>query len=141
MNDSPNFFWGHSMDFGQAIKTCLNKYATFSGRAQRSEYWYFFLFMMIVNIVASVLDSAIFEDLPIFALLATLALLVPSISVSVRRLHDTDRSGWWLLLGFIPVVGVIVLIVFFCHRGTAGSNQFGPDPLQGSISSSHTARA
>jgi uncharacterized membrane protein YhaH (DUF805 family) len=129
------------MDFGQSIKTCLNKYATFSGRAQRSEYWYFFLFMMIVNIVTSILDSAILEDLPIFSLLATLALLVPSISVSVRRLHDTDRSGWWLLLGFIPVVGVIVLIVFFCRRGTVGSNQFGSDPLQGSISSSYMARA
>jgi uncharacterized membrane protein YhaH (DUF805 family) len=129
------------MDFGQSIKTCLNKYATFSGRAQRSEYWYFFLFMMIVNIVTSILDAAILEDLPIFSLFATLALLVPSISVSVRRLHDTDRSGWWLLLGFIPVVGVIVLVVFFCQRGTVGSNQFGSDPLQGSISSSHTARA
>src|SRR5919107_5806283 len=115
---------GHSMGFGQSIKTCLNKYATFSGRAQRSEYWYFFLFMMIVNIVTSILDSAILEDLPIFSLLATLALLIPSISVSVRRLHDTDRSGWWLLLGFIPVVGVIVLIIFFCQRGTVGSNQF-----------------
>jgi uncharacterized membrane protein YhaH (DUF805 family) len=129
------------MDFGQSIKTCLNKYATFSGRAQRSEYWYFLLFMMIVNIVTSILDAAILEDLPIFSLFATLALLVPSISVSVRRLHDTDRSGWWLLLGFIPVVGVIVLVVFFCQRGTVGSNQFGSDPLQGPISSSHTARA
>ena len=129
------------MDFGQSIKTCLNKYATFSGRAQRSEYWYFFLFMMIVNIVTSILDSAILEDLPIFSLLATLALLVPSISVSVRRLHDTDRSGWWLLLGFIPVVGVIALIVFFCQRGTVGSNQFGSNLLQGSIPSSHTAHA
>jgi uncharacterized membrane protein YhaH (DUF805 family) len=129
------------MDFGQAIKICLNKYATFSGRAQRSEYWYFFLLMIIVNIVASVLDSAIFGDIPVLYLIATLALLVPSIAAAVRRLHDTDRSGWWLLLGFIPVVGDIVLIVFFCQRGTVGSNQFGPDPLQASITTTHMARA
>jgi len=129
------------MDFSQAVKTCLNKYATFSGRARRSEYWYFFLFMMIVNIVASVLDSVIFGDMPLLYLIATLGLLVPSIAAGVRRLHDTDKSGWWLLLGLIPVVGVIVLIVFFSQRGTVGSNQFGPDPLQASISNAHVARA
>src|SRR3712207_2913707 len=108
------------MDFAQAIKTCLNKYATFAGRAQRSEYWYFFLLMIVVDIVASVLDSAIFGDMPVLYLIATLALIVPSIAAAVRRLHDTERSGWWLLLGFIPVVGTIVLIVFFCQRGTVG---------------------
>jgi uncharacterized membrane protein YhaH (DUF805 family) len=129
------------MDFSQAIKTCLNKYATFSGRAQRSEYWYFFLFMVVVNVVASVLDSAIFGDIPVLYLIATLAIIVPSIAVGVRRLHDTDRSGWWLLLGFIPVVGAIVLIVFFCQPGTVGLNQFGPDPLQASNSNAHMARA
>jgi uncharacterized membrane protein YhaH (DUF805 family) len=129
------------MDFSQAIKTCLNKYATFSGRAQRSEYWYFFLFMIVVNIVASVLDSIIFGDIPVLYLIATLALLVPSIAAGVRRLHDTDKSGWWLLLGLIPVVGAIVLIVFFCQRGTVGPNQFGPDPLQASISNARMARA
>jgi uncharacterized membrane protein YhaH (DUF805 family) len=129
------------MDFGQAIKTCLNKYATFSGRATRSEYWYFFLFLMIVNIVASVLDSTIFGDMPVLYLIATLVLLVPSIAAGVRRLHDTDKSGWWLLLGLIPVIGAIVLIVFFCQRGTVGTNQFGPNPLQASITSAHMARA
>jgi uncharacterized membrane protein YhaH (DUF805 family) len=129
------------MDFGQAIKTCLNKYATFSGRAIRSEYWYFFLFLMIVNIVASVLDSTIFGDMPVLYLIATLVLLVPSIAAGVRRLHDTDKSGWWLLLGLIPVIGAIVLIVFFCQRGTVGTNQFGPNPLQASITSAHMARA
>ena len=129
------------MDFTQAIRTCLNKYATFTGRAQRSEYWYFFLFLVIVNIVASVLDSAIFGDISVLYLIATLALLVPSIAAGVRRLHDTDKSGWWLLLGFIPVVGAIVLIVFFCQRGTVGPNQFGPDPLQASIANAHMARA
>jgi uncharacterized membrane protein YhaH (DUF805 family) len=128
------------MNFGQAIKTCLNKYATFSGRATRSEYWYFFLFLVIVNIVASVLDSTIFGDMPVLYLIATLALLVPSIAAGVRRLHDTDKSGWWLLVGLIPVIGTIVLIVFFCQRGSVGTNQFGPDPLQASITSAHMAR-
>jgi uncharacterized membrane protein YhaH (DUF805 family) len=129
------------MDFAQAVKTCLNKYATFSGRAQRSEYWYFFLFMVIVNIVASVLDSIIFGDMPVLYLISTLALIVPSIAAGVRRLHDTDKSGWWLLLGLIPFVGAIVLIVFFCQRGTVGQNQFGADPLQASLSNAHMARA
>jgi uncharacterized membrane protein YhaH (DUF805 family) len=129
------------MDFSQAIKTCLNKYATFSGRAQRSEYWYFFLFMVIANIVASVVDSVIFGDTPVLYLIATLALLVPSIAAGVRRLHDTDKSGWWLLLGLIPFVGAIVLIVFFCQRGTVGQNQFGPDPLQATIANAQMARA
>ncbi|KFG70191.1 DUF805 domain-containing protein [Microvirga sp. BSC39] len=129
------------MDFAQAIRTGLNKYATFTGRAQRSEYWYFFLFLMITNIVASVLDSVIFGDIPVLYLIATLALIIPSIAAGVRRLHDTDKSGWWLLLGFIPLVGAIVLIVFFCQRGTVGPNQFGPDPLQASIANAHMARA
>jgi uncharacterized membrane protein YhaH (DUF805 family) len=128
------------MNFGQAIKTCLNKYATFSGRATRSEYWYFFLFLVIVNIVASVLDSTIFGAMPVLYLIATLALLVPSIAAGVRRLHDTDKAGWWLLVGLIPVIGTIVLIVFFCQRGSVGTNQFGPDPLQASITSAHMAR-
>ena len=129
------------MDFSQAIKTSLNNYATFSGRAQRSEYWYFFLFLVLANIVASVLDSVIFGDIPVLYLIATLALLVPSIAAGVRRLHDTDKSGRWLLLGLIPVVGAIVLIVFFCQRGTVGPNQFEPDPLQASTANAHMARA
>ena len=129
------------MDFGQAIKTCLNKYATFSGRAQRSEYWYFFLFTAVVNIVASVLDATIFGDMAVLYVIATLVLLLPSIAAGVRRLHDTDKSGWWLLISFIPAIGIIVLIVFFCQRGTVGPNRFGPDPLQGSLSNTHTATA
>ncbi|MBD2750097.1 DUF805 domain-containing protein [Microvirga sp. BT688] len=129
------------MDFSQSIKTCLNKYATFTGRAQRSEYWYFFLVMVLANIVASVLDSVIFGDIPVLYLIATLALLVPSIAAGVRRLHDTDKSGWWLLLGLVPFVGAIVLIVFFCQRGTVGPNQFGPDPMQASIANAQMARA
>jgi len=134
-------FVGQTMDFGQAIKTCLNKYATFSGRAQRSEYWYFFLFMLLADMIAGFLDSAIFGDVPVLYLIATLGLLVPGIAVGVRRLHDTDKSGWWLLIGLIPVVGVIVLIVFFCQPGSAGPNRFGLDPLQDSGANTRLARA
>ncbi|MBB4039546.1 uncharacterized membrane protein YhaH (DUF805 family) [Microvirga flocculans] len=129
------------MNFGQAVRTCLNNYANFSGRAQRSEYWYFFLFIVIANIATSILDAVLFDETPVFYLVATLALLVPSISAGVRRLHDLEKSGWWLLIGFIPLIGAIILIVFFCQRGTVGPNQFGPDPLQASLPDTHAARA
>ncbi len=103
--------------FLDAIKICLSKYADFKGRASRSEYWWFLLFTLIVYGVTAFL--------PIISLIAVLALLVPSISAAVRRLHDTDRSGWWYLLSLVPVVGTIVLIVFLCQRGTEEQNRFG----------------
>ncbi len=129
------------MDFGQAVKSTFSKYATFSGRAPRSEYWYFFLFTTIVYLVTNVLDVAVFDAATVFSLIASLVFLVPSLSVGVRRLHDTDHSGWWCLLGLVPVVGWIVLIVWFCQRGTAGSNRFGPDPLAGSTVNPSLAQA
>jgi uncharacterized membrane protein YhaH (DUF805 family) len=103
--------------FVDAIKICLGKYADFNGRASRSEYWWFFLFTFIVYVVTAFL--------PFISLIAVLALLVPSISAAVRRLHDTDRSGWWYLIFLVPFVGAIVLIVFLCQRGTEGQNRFG----------------
>ncbi|MBC7906618.1 MAG: DUF805 domain-containing protein [Rhodospirillaceae bacterium] len=115
------------MDFVTAVKTCLNKYATFQGRASRSEYWFFTLFTVIVPIIASIMDGGM--DLGPFEVLATLALLLPSTSVGVRRLHDTDRSGWWYLLPLIPLIGIIVLIIWFCTKGSAGTNRFGEYPL------------
>jgi uncharacterized membrane protein YhaH (DUF805 family) len=119
------------MGFGAAVSAGFANYVNFSGRAPRSEYWYWVLFTIIVSIVASAIDSFVFGtggmtgQIGIVDSLATLALLLPSISVGVRRLHDLDRSGWWLLLVFIPLIGGIVLIVWFCMRGTAGSNRFG----------------
>jgi len=115
------------MDFGQSISTCLSKYATFSGRASRSEYWWFVLFSVLVSFGTQFLD--IFLGLFLLNLIASLALLLPSLAVGVRRLHDTDRSGWWLLLLLIPVIGWIVVLVFNCMRGTVGPNRFGEDPL------------
>jgi uncharacterized membrane protein YhaH (DUF805 family) len=113
--------------------TALKKYAVFSGRSRRSEYWYFILFYFIIYIALAFVDrvAGTFDPKSGIGLLTAifaLALLIPSLSVSVRRLHDTDRSGWWLLIGFIPLIGAIVLIVFFAQDSGAGTNRFGPNP-------------
>ena len=119
------------MGFGEAISTGFSNYVNFSGRAVRSEYWYWTLFTIVGGIVASVVDMAAFGGgmmaggLGIVAALFNLAILLPSIAVGVRRLHDLDKSGWWLLLIFIPLIGAIILIVWFCTRGTPGPNRFG----------------
>jgi len=115
------------MDFVTSIKTCLGKYATFQGRASRSEYWYFTLFLCLVSVVTQIAAAVA----PILGLLGfvVLALVIPGIAVAVRRLHDGDRSGWWYLLFLIPLIGGIVLLIWFCKRGTAGDNRFGGDPV------------
>ncbi|HEY3115437.1 MAG TPA: DUF805 domain-containing protein [Chloroflexota bacterium] len=118
--------------FQTAIRTSFNKYATFTGRAARAEFWYFALFRLIVAIVAGILDNAIFRGASPLGAITSLALLLPSLAVSVRRLHDLDKSGWWVLIGFIPVVGWIVLLIWNVNRGTVGPNQYGEDPLAGS---------
>jgi uncharacterized membrane protein YhaH (DUF805 family) len=115
------------MGFADAITVCFAKYAVFAGRARRSEYWFFALFEALVNIVAGVIDNLVNSDWP--SMLVSLGLLLPSLAVAVRRLHDIDRSGWWLLIGLIPVVGWIVLLIWACMKGTAGPNRFGPDPV------------
>jgi uncharacterized membrane protein YhaH (DUF805 family) len=128
------------MDFGQAIQSCFHRYATFVGRAPRSEYWYFILFTCLVSIVAGVLDVAMFGDSEIFNAIAAIALLLPTLAVTVRRLHDKDYSGWWVLLSLIPLIGAIVLVVWFCQRGTVGPNRFGPDPLMAGSTAASLAR-
>jgi uncharacterized membrane protein YhaH (DUF805 family) len=103
------------------------RYAKFDGRANRAEFWWFTLFNFIVNAVINVLAQA--SDLFIVVgILYSLALLIPSIAVGMRRLHDVNRSGWWLLISLIPCVGIIVLIVFFATEGDRGPNQYGPPP-------------
>jgi uncharacterized membrane protein YhaH (DUF805 family) len=115
------------MSFQDAVRTCLTqKYVDFSGRARRSEYWWFALFNFIVGIVANVIDRVIGHT--ILGVVVSLALLLPGLSVGVRRLHDTGRSGWWLLIGLIPLVGGIVLLVFFVGDSNPGDNQHGPSP-------------
>ncbi|MGI8667754.1 MAG: DUF805 domain-containing protein [Jatrophihabitans sp.] len=117
------------MSFADAIRTVFGKYATFSGRARRSEFWWFALFAIIVDVVVGIIDSAVGNS--ILGLLVGLALVVPSLAVAVRRLHDTGRSGWWLLIGLIPIVGAIVLIVFYCQDSQAGANAHGNSPKEG----------
>ena len=105
----------------------LKKYAVFSGRARRKEYWMFFLLYFIAMIVANVIDVAAMT-MGAVTLIVSLGLFIPSLAVSIRRLHDINKSGWWMLIAFIPLVGAIVLLVFFCKDGTNGSNPFGDDP-------------
>lgn len=119
------------MDFQTAVRTCFEKYATIAGRARRSEYWWFALFLLIGNLVAGLLDSVVFSDLQVLSTVFALGTLVPSICAGVRRLHDTGRSGWWMLLMFIPLIGFLVLLYWFVQKGTDGPNEFGPDPLAG----------
>jgi len=138
------------MSFMESIRTCLSKYATFSGRAQRSEFWWFMLFLIIAQILLGLVDSMIFPPTEVMSMTSSmqdgynfnfsyqpqpitaiflLAMLLPNLGVGVRRLHDTGRSGWWWLIGLIPLIGLIVLIVFFATKGTEGDNAYGPDPL------------
>jgi uncharacterized membrane protein YhaH (DUF805 family) len=118
------------MNYYQAVQSGFSNYFNFKGRAPRSEYWYWALFTTLASIVAGVLDAYVFPTTPsgIVEPLFTLATFIPSIAVSIRRLHDIDRTGWWFLLIF-TLVGTILLLVWACFKGTAGSNRFGPDPL------------
>ena len=104
----------------------LKKYTVFSGRAQRAEYWYFILFNIIISLVLGFMDGLLGTG-GVLGGIYLLAVLLPSIAVGIRRLHDTDRSGWWLLIGLIPLVG-LVLLVFMVLDSTPGENQYGSNP-------------
>ena len=105
----------------------LKNYTGFSGRAHRTEFWMFALINWVISIVLGVAEGIIGTG-GIIGFIYMLAVLLPAIAVAIRRLHDTDRSGLWLLLCFIPVIGWLVLLIFYCLEGTSGSNQYGPDP-------------
>ncbi|EAN1627467.1 DUF805 domain-containing protein [Salmonella enterica] len=108
----------------------LKNYATFSGRARRKEYWMFVLVNIIIASVLGIIQALTgIQDTPVLTLFYSLAVLIPSISVLVRRLHDTGRSGYFAFLLLIPFVGGIVILVFMCQKGTDGDNKFGCDPL------------
>ena len=111
----------------------LKKYAVFSGRSRRKEYWFFILFVVIISIVLNIIDGLIgaYDRSMGAGLLSTifsLAILIPSIAVSVRRLHDINRTGWWVLIALVPLVGWIVLLVFHVQDSTPGTNRYGPNP-------------
>ncbi|PID36283.1 MAG: DUF805 domain-containing protein [Rhodobacterales bacterium] len=129
------------MGFSESVRTAYSKYVTFSGRATRSEYWWFTLFYTIVVLVLVFVDSTMFgtvrtdatsfsasTETPILTSIFVLTTALPMLAVVIRRLHDTDHTGWWLLISFVPIIGGIVLLVFYVTDGTRGANRFGPDP-------------
>ena len=119
----------------------LKNYATFSGRARRKEYWMFFLFNVLISLGLGVLDVVVGTysveyETGLFSGLYSLLVLIPSIAVSVRRLHDTNRSGWWIVISLIPIIGVLVLFVFMCLDSQPGTNRFGANPKETSHNTS-----
>ncbi len=107
----------------------LKKYAVFNGRARRKEYWMFVLFNVIFSAILAIIEFAIgMNDWNLLSTIYSLAVLIPSLAVSVRRLHDTDRTGWWIFIGLIPLIGAIILIVFMATEGQPGDNRYGPNP-------------
>jgi uncharacterized membrane protein YhaH (DUF805 family) len=114
------------MTFGEAVRSGFDHYAKFDGRASRPAFWWWVLFVFLVSVAANIIDFAI--GAPVFTALAGLGLLLPNLSVSIRRLHDTNRSGWWILIWLIPLIGLIVVLVFYLQQGDPGENRFGPPP-------------
>jgi uncharacterized membrane protein YhaH (DUF805 family) len=111
----------------------LKKYAVFDGRAHRQEYWMYFLISLIISIVLSVIDTAAgltkaMGGVSPLSTLYGLAVFIPGLAVGARRLHDTGRSGLWLLIAFVPCIGAILLLIWFATEGESGSNDYGPSP-------------
>ena len=120
------------MNFTEAIASAFRNYVTFSGRACRSEYWYWYLFLFICSIIANVIDYSVFSEseyTPVSTIFS-LATFLPCLAISIRRLHDIDRTGWWFLIAF-TIIGLILLLIWACMKGTTGPNRYGPDPLAG----------
>jgi uncharacterized membrane protein YhaH (DUF805 family) len=114
------------MTFGEAVKAGFDNYVKFDGRASRPEFWWWVLFAFLVSVAARLLDAAL--GIHFLYAIAGLGLFLPGLGVSIRRLHDTNRSGWWILIGLIPIIGFIVLLVFYIQESDAGDNQYGPPP-------------
>jgi uncharacterized membrane protein YhaH (DUF805 family) len=117
-----------------AIGSITKKYANFSGRARRKEFWLFMLSYFIIYIIFIFIDIlldlfATDSEYGLFSTIFALLFIIPSLAVSIRRLHDTDRTGWWILIQIIPLIGFVWIIVLWCLRGTEGENRFGSDPL------------
>jgi hypothetical protein len=117
----------------QWLKEVTAKYATFRGRARRREYWRFILYYLLAYVLLLGIDAVtgtfdMETQLGLLSGLFLLFMVIPSIAVAARRLHDTERSGWWLLLALLPLIGQLVLLFFFIQEGDEGSNDYGPDP-------------
>jgi uncharacterized membrane protein YhaH (DUF805 family) len=126
------------VSLGEAVRSFWSHYATFSGRSRRSEYWYVQLFLVLTNLAVAVIDLILMDgDVERFianggggivGLVWILVTIVPALAVLVRRLHDTGKSGWWALVGFVPIVGGIILLVFTVRDSDARDNNYGPSP-------------
>lgn len=120
------------MNFNYFLDTIKNRYADFSSRVRRKDFFTYFLFFYAINIAALIIDSIIkmvVDIPPILFIIASLVLLVPTLAITVRRLHDTSKSGWFMLIGLIPVVNLYLLYVLVLD-GTPGANEYGPDPKE-----------
>jgi uncharacterized membrane protein YhaH (DUF805 family) len=134
------------MGFATAVKSFWSNYTNFSGRARRSEYWFIQLFLILTNLAVAAIDLALmngdFERFiangggGIVGLIWILATLVPAVAVLIRRLHDTSRSGWWALIGLLPIVGGIILLVFTVQDSDSGDNTYGASPKAGAADQS-----
>ncbi|MBM2818313.1 MAG: hypothetical protein HW401_903 [Parcubacteria group bacterium] len=108
----------------------LKKYAIFKGRSQRKEFWIFLLFNALIGAILGIINIALNINTGNIVLLYTLAIAIPSIAVTVRRLHDTGRSGWWVFIDLVPVIGLIVLLIFLAQDSQPGANKYGPNPKE-----------
>jgi len=133
---------GGTASFAHAIESCVQNYIGFAGRAPRSEYWYWclacLLFGVVFGFAGGVVDGALLVrgihthiGTSVMIALLELLLILPSFAVQVRRLHDTNHSGWWLFVSFVPLLGGLLLLVWLCSRGTPGDNRYGADPQRG----------
>ena len=122
-------WYDNIMTFNESVTTCLKKYFVFEGRASRSEYWWFQLIVTPSYLISTIIEN----EIGYFFLGITLFTLIPAISAGVRRLHDTNRSGFFLLISFIPIIGSFILVFFLIPEGTKGKNRFGPDPLKRTV--------
>jgi uncharacterized membrane protein YhaH (DUF805 family) len=120
------------MGMQEAVRAVFGKYAELTGRARRPEYWWFVLFVALVGLVLTGVEGLVMHramgSYGFLSGLWNLATFLPALGVSIRRLHDVDRSGWWLLIAFVPVIGVLVLLYWYVQKGTEGTNQFGAEP-------------
>ncbi|NOX41979.1 MAG: DUF805 domain-containing protein [Alphaproteobacteria bacterium] len=119
------------MNMGAAVRSCFAKYVTFSGRALRSEYWWFTLFNLLMSVVLNIVDAVVFGSggqVAILSAIYSLIVLLPAISVMVRRLHDHGRTGWWFFIMLVPMIGMLVLLYWMIVKGSDEANDYGPVP-------------
>jgi len=117
------------MGFVDAVKSFFSRYVDFAGRSSRSEFWWAQLGLMLIGFVVGLFAGLLGELAVIVIGIFYLAIIIPSIALTVRRLHDNDKSGWWILIGFVPILGGLYLLYLYVTKGTTGTNRFGPDPL------------